>query len=330
LAEGAEGVEGAESTFYTHASGLTGMIARSPGPATVRVCPHCSGIADTVEELAMLSVDCRESVVEPAPPFSVPHTEFGAGNQMLTSEATALMLEGDATVLSDAGGHLEIAAGQSSLMRIFVVQFAILLRVFVEASDGDFAVSLADGTQLKRDKDAGDEQAPFAFAFAFPEPPMTQTVALCISAGGREVVVSRLRILYICTEYPVEAPPVDSHWPEVAARPGPFAGTYTPCDRTDIIMIPHAIVSRFQVQMLVDRTAPVPVSLVVAWYLNKSLTFHLQVVLPELENKTKLWYVLDHAVEADCVKVFYVDRLPTMRPHIVRIAVDEVLEGDEG
>jgi hypothetical protein len=66
----------------------------------------------------------------------------------------------------------------------------------------------------------------------------------------------------------------------------------------------------------------VPVSFIIACYLEDAFVVQMHVIVPELDNGKKVWYALKESVEADCAKVFYVDRLANMRPHIVRFLVE--------
>jgi hypothetical protein len=67
---------------------------------------------------------------------------------------------------------------------------------------------------------------------------------------------------------------------------------------------------------------PIPMSLIIACYCGEQLTHSQEFVLPEVEHGVKLLYFLDSAVEADVVKAFYVDRVPAVRPHVIRVSLE--------
>jgi hypothetical protein len=82
------------------------------------------------------------------------------------------------------------------------------------------------------------------------------------------------------------------------------------------------MLSKFQVEMVVDRSLQVPLSFILAAYLEGQLAFWQHYILPELENGRKIWYLLDRPVETDSVRIFYLDRLRAIRPHLIRLGLN--------
>jgi hypothetical protein len=50
--------------------------------------------------------------------------------------------------------------------------------------------------------------------------------------------------------------------------------------------------------------------------------FSQSFLIPELENGKKIWFLLDETVTTDNVKIYFIDRCPAIKPHIVRLSLD--------
>jgi hypothetical protein len=70
-------------------------------------------------------------------------------------------------------------------------------------------------------------------------------------------------------------------------------------------------IARFRLDVVTEKGKRPPLSFVFAALLEGKMLFRKHYVMPELDNGKKIWYQLDEVVEADAVKVFYVDRCTT-------------------
>jgi hypothetical protein len=76
------------------------------------------------------------------------------------------------------------------------------------------------------------------------------------------------------------------------------------------------------VELAVEKGSRPPLAFVFAAFLDGRPVFRRAYVLPELDNGKRVWYRLDSAAEADCVKIFYVERCETVRPHSVKLSFE--------
>ena len=80
-----------------------------------------------------------------------------------------------------------------------------------------------------------------------------------------------------------------------------------------------------QVEMLVEKGSTTPLSLFIALYKSNEMIANRHIILPEVTNGTKLWYVIDkEGILADTIKIFYADRFVSIRPHTIRFVIQQI------
>jgi hypothetical protein len=105
---------------------------------------------------------------------------------MSTSEATAVVLEGEPSVLWEAGGYLLLLPESSAFICFFIRRSAILLSVMVGASSEDFWVFTNDDRPLEREFPR--------MLFILPSPIVAQTVALRFATVVSAVTIRCVKI----------------------------------------------------------------------------------------------------------------------------------------
>jgi hypothetical protein len=313
-------LEGLRVVCFDHAKLLKGLITKSGDRGPFRVCPACLEIAENVAQTAEVYEEERVMAKLPLPHFVagvVTEPAVITMSQALTSEATAAIAHGEESVLWNSGGSLTIPPHEERALEFFIVQFSIVREISVYVKAGRFSLIGHDGIEM-----AGAERSDGLWVFQFAEPQITQTISVTVKALDDEVEISRIQLLYIITEFPLETPAVIANPPAVSAPVANIQAQYSSGERTVHFSFPRANVSKFQLEVVVDRNFKVPISFYFAAYADSQLVYSQPFIVPELENGKKIWYVLDEMVSADSVKIFFVDRWSAIKPHIVRLSLE--------
>ena len=160
------------------------------------------------------------------------------------------------------------------------------------------------------------------FLFAFTEQPITQRLKFTLVAGDEPAEIFQVQGLYIITEFPLENAEVMARSSPVNVKPNSLMGYYSAQKRTDLFKLPKGTLKRFQLEVVVDKAVPVPVSFIIACYLDDKFVYSEHFIMPEAPNATCLWYVLSTPTVCNCMKVFYVDRLSMIKQHTIRIHME--------
>ena len=129
-----------------------------------------------------------------------------------------------------------------------------------------------------------------------------------------------LQAFYIITKLPPEEVTLHKSDP---LKLVPLSGSYPSfnmTNRTDSIKLSKlAKVTKMLVEFVVEKSSTTPYSFYLCFYRKNQLVDSMHYVLPEVSNGTKLWYnISNDGIETDTVKVFYVDRIASIKPHVLR------------
>jgi hypothetical protein len=312
--------EMAEFVSFKQGKVLRGLIEHSAEPTFIRMCPACCEAGEHIVQMSELYEQEFTPTVGAVPAFQVGDAdpEMLVKTQTFTSDSTAVFLMGGSPVLhSREGGAIVVTPEAPRHFSMFIVQHAIMLDIWVVSDSSNFMVISRDGMAF-----AKQERGPNLFSFSFPRPEIACTLEFSIMALETAVVIRKVQLLYIITKVPWQDPNVVLAFPQVRFAVTPVIPLYNAAERTDAFRVTRMMLSKFQVEMVVDRSLPVPLSFILAAYLEGQLAFWRHYILPELENGKKIWYLLDRPVETDSVQIFYLDRLRAIRPHLIRLGLN--------
>jgi hypothetical protein len=299
---------------------LRGLIEHSAEPTLIRMCPACWEAGDHIVQMSELYQQEFTPAIGDVPVFQIgePDPEMLVKTQTFTSDSTAAFLMGGSPVLhSREGGAVVIKPEAPRRFSMFIVQHAIMLDIWAVADSSNFIIISREGIALTK-----QERGPNLFSFSFPSPEIASTLEFSIMALESVVVIRKLQLLYIITKLPCEDPNVVVAFPQVKFAVNPEIALYNAAERTDAFRLQKTTLSKFQVEIVIDKSSPVPLSFIFAAYLEGRLMFSRHYILPELENGKKIWYLLERPVETDSVKIFYLDRLRAIRPHLIKLGLD--------
>lgn len=313
---------------YRQSNVLPGMIVtldHEGNDKTIDVCRSCNDqYAINISQIALAYEEERRPINIKSPNFILPEERYDQllKNQAITSGTTSVYLEGndDQMLLSNEGGNVHIDPNSSQEFCLFLAQSAIILSMFVRASSDNFKVySLNSGEdKVETVKKAATEGM---YEFTFTDQPITQLLKFSIEAGEEGVTIKQTQIVYKTLQMPHQAPAVYKNVVNPALKTSPVTGTFDYQKRTDVFNFGHPLVHTvFNVEVQRERGVPCPLSLVVAFYLKEQFVTSVQFILPDVANGTNLWYPFKKGIEADLIRVFYIDRNQLMKPHIFRFS----------
>jgi hypothetical protein len=298
---------------------LPGLLQATDKRTRLQMCAGCSEAGEDIARIAELYQDENADVAGEVPLFETGMIDLERllTNQALTSDSSAAFLcGGDQALLRREGGKFLIAPHSVEQFVLYIIQHAIVLEIWIEADIDAFVLRGPDGVEItKREQEDG------VLSYPLPTPQIMQTVEFSLETDDAQVVIRKIQVLYIITEFPFELSPTITaapiHWKKCKA-----VGTFASVDRTDTIKFTRSRIARFRLDIITEKGKRPPLSFVFAALLEGKMVFRKHYVLPELDNGKRIWYQLDEAVEADAVKVFYLDRCPDMRPHCIRVSFE--------
>jgi hypothetical protein len=305
-----------DPAFYTQNRVLRGLLQRTPERSPLRMCARCSEIGDNLSRIADIYEEEHAPVAGALPEFAAGTGDIDwlLANQALTSDASSAFLNSGDSALLRGTARFSLPANATAKFALFIVRPAVILEIWISADRGAFTVAGADGSEIpKRGRADGGWSCPLR------EPAVSQTIAFAITASA-PLTVTHLQVLYIAGESPCGAAPAAPIAAAVGWRKSAVSGTFSAVDRTDTLKFAHALLARFMVRLAVDKGARPPLSFVFAAFLGGRPVFRRAYILPELDNGRRVWYRLDPPVEADTVKLFYIERCEAVRPHSVRLS----------
>lgn len=254
--------------------------------------------------------------------------ELCKGLQASTHEANACFLNEESSLLWLEGGSEKLSKDEERKYDMFIVQMAVVLKlvITVKSSENqqepffdvlDFHGNCLSFKKLDSPIIKGDDLA--SFEFHFDEQPITQRLKFTIRAKS-DIEMTNLQAFYIITKLPPEEVILHKSDP---LKLVPLSGSYPSfnmTNRTDSIKLSKlAKVTKMLVEFVVEKSSTTPYSFYLCFYRKNQLVDSMHYVLPEVSNGTKLWYnISNDGIETDTVKVFYVDRIASIKPHVLR------------
>jgi hypothetical protein len=202
---------------------------------------------------------------------------------------------------------------------VVVVQFAIVLEIWIRASSENFSVAIENGERLEM-QPRGDG----LFVFALPEPEIAMRIGFVIATGDTKVDVTRIQLLYQVMQFPIAKVSVVSKVPALKEPVGAIHASQKLPDRTDVFQFKLASVGQFSVEATVDRNVPQLVAFFFAGYMDEQLVFEQHFVVPEVESGKRMWFRLDAPIEVNTVKIFYVHRIPVIKRPVIGIIAEPI------
>ncbi|OHT13081.1 hypothetical protein TRFO_03518 [Tritrichomonas foetus] len=284
------------------------------------ICPKCYEKAENLSKFTENYENEYKSIEIQPPHFETAgaNDDFGEGIQCITNEATAAFLNEENSLLWHDGGSLVLQNNEEKDFLLFIVKQAIVLKIVINSTSDSFEVYDEKQNKLEMNR-LNDNQ----IEFIFNEQPITQRLKFSIKSFQNDLELNRLQVYYIGTEYPIEE--ISPHPAEHlrTTHPALVTSTYEPSSRTETLKLDReSRIKAIMVEMVVEKGVTVPLSLYIAMYKKGELAGYKHIILPEASNGSKLWYKIDKdGVLADTVKVFYADRVATMRPHNLKFVI---------
>ncbi|OHS94372.1 hypothetical protein TRFO_39457 [Tritrichomonas foetus] len=337
--------------YYAQSTVFPGMIEKSENKLGFAVCANCNQLA---ENLAKGTEEYLQTV-EP-PNKSIPHFQTGKFQlvngkiETFTTESTSAFLrfnqncknctnpttstpsltndscdsdrcncvsESCESLLWASGGSFQMRAGGIKDLEVFIVRQAVILKIRIESSSKYLTVFDGSGNQLEKSSDDPLE-------FTSHDHPITQLLKFAIRAD-EDLTLHKIQVFYVCTEFPFEDLPKSAIEPPVFPLVSVMNTQYDPNKRTEVLKLPNlAKITAVQIEMVVERGVSTPLSLCIAFYQKRQLIYSKHFVLPEVPNGAKMWYFFNNGftIEADHIRVYYLDRVASCKPHILKFVIE--------
>ena len=294
---------------------VKGLFTKADLRSSIRICADCMEFAEGVSQMTDIYVDEVKPQSVGIPHFEAgnPKTDLLQRNQAVTFDSNAVVLNDRNTIVWEQEGSVKLEANESKDFELFVVQQAIVLQFLVRSSSSKIRLT------SKGCSETPQEVEPGRYTFVFTEQPITQRLKFTVQAGDEPAEISQIQLLYIITEFPLETPELMKQTPPVTTKPNSPIGYYSAQKRTDLFKFPKGTLKRFQLEVVVDKNVPVPISFIVACYQDDTFVHAEHFIMPEAPNGSVLWYTLSQGVVCNSMKIFYVDRLTMIKQHNVRI-----------
>lgn len=261
--------------------------------------------------------------------------ELCKGLQAVTHEANAAFLNTESSLLWASSGSETIKQGEEKHYDMYIVHLAVVMKLVITAkvdrskrSTPLFEVidqhkkTLHQKEIPKSDTDTTDGYDITSFEFTFEEQPITQRLKFSIRAI-EDVHLTSIQAYYVITKFPPED--IIVHKSEKLSETG-LSNVYPSFNmnnRTDTLKLTKmSKITKMMVEFVVEKASTTPYSFYLSFYSKGQVSEVRHFILPEVANGTKLWYTIDkEGIQADTVKVFYVDRIPAIKPHILRFVL---------
>lgn len=246
-----------------------------------------------------------------------------------TTESNSAFMNMQSSLLWDKNGSEFLIKGENRFYELFIVQLAVIVKLTITISNSidvaPFEVFDEEGNPLKMDDVTHKEENTTSFDFHFAVQPITKRLKFSIKALDN-VELRKLKALYIIMKESPED--VQVHKKEQLKMPSlsnsiPY---FDNSSRTETLKLDKVSkITLMQVEMLVEKGSTTPLSLFIALYKSNEMIANRHIILPEVTNGTKLWYVIDkEGILADTIKLFYADRFVSIRPHTIRFVIQQI------
>jgi hypothetical protein len=309
-----------DPVYFEQGKTLTGLLQSTNKRTRLRMCMGCSETGEDITRITEVYQEENADIPGQLPLFELGTIDISRlrTNQALTSDGSAAFLSGGhPSLLRSEGGTFKIAPHTIEKFVLFVMHHAIILEIWIESDIDRFILKGPQGVKvMKREQEDG------LFSFPLPEPAITQILHFSVETEDETVVIRKIQVLYIVTEFPFESVPIITNFPPIGWKKCQAVHSYVSADRTDTIKFTKTKIIRFMVEVVVEKNSRPPLSFVFVAFLDGKIVFRKHYVMPELDSGKTIWYRLDETLEVDLVKIFYLDRCPVMRPHNIKVSFD--------
>lgn len=314
-----------EASYYMPSHVYPGLMVKSPdGPQTKKsfpICKDCKGQADSLVQVAETFESQYKAPQYYRAHFSVDERYPASSGKIesFTNESTAAFLHDDScySLLWPKGGSVKMKKGETKALDFFIVQQAVVKSIRIKASSSNLRIfDIDSGAELKKSISGNH------IDFSYEVQPISQRLRISIVAD-EDLELNRVRAFYVSTIFFEEN--ISVAIPETFTQTSisNIITTFDSNRRTENVKLNDAYrILAVQVEMVIEPGVHTPLSLCFALYNKDQLSYSRLVLLPEVSAGSMLWYKFDEdGVDADCIKVFYLDRSSTMKPHIFRFSI---------
>lgn len=251
--------------------------------------------------------------------------ELCKGLQASTHEANAAFTNVDSSLLWPNGGSEKLIKGEEKKYDLYIVHLAVVIKLVIKQSNKSevplFDVfDFNDKKLLFKKVTPNTEENIELFEFLFDEQPITQRLKFKIKAN-ENVELTNLQAFYIITKFPPEEVKVHKSEKLTEIIPSNIYPTFNMNNRTDTLKLKKVSkIAKMMVEIVIEKSSTTPYSFYLSFYEKNNVVDVKHFILPEVANGTKLWYNLD-GIQADTIKAFYVDRIPAIKPHVLRFTL---------
>ena len=303
--------------YFKNSSSLPGLIVKSSTrEGSFQICPKCKDAAENIAQITQAYEEEMKLIELPVPHFTPGQINQDSLErvQAITNEATSSFLNCESSLLWSSGGSEKFQQDEEKEFDMFIFQQAIVLKLVAYATSDNFDIIDSSGNKLEQNRINENE-----IEFLFSEQPITQRLKFTIKAR-EELEITRLYASYIITEFPLEYPQVHK---KESLKFIPFSfitAFYDVNTRTETFKIDRlAKVFTVLIEMVIEKGVPAPLSVYICLYKQNEFVDYRHLILPEVPHGSKLWYPISkEGIQADMIKVFYADRIPSLRPHVIK------------
>lgn len=314
-----------DSFYYMPSSIYPGLLVNSPNGANAKrafpVCRDCRAQADNIVQITKELESHYTAPTYYRAHFSIEEKYHASSSKIesFTNEATSALVVNDTNypLLWSKGGSIWMKKGEIRRFHLFIVQQAVVKSIRIKASSSNLSVFDDEtGAELEKTVDKNH------IDFNYKEQPITQLLRFTIRAD-EDIEINRVRAFYISTIFFNEDVPVAQ---QESFKPTSISNLTTAFDantRTDTAKMSQSYrILAVQVEMFIEPGVHTPLSLCFALYEKDQLVYSRLVLLPEVPLGSTLWYNFDEeGVDADCIKIFYLDRSSSMKPHLFKFSI---------
>ena len=295
-----------------------GLVMKSSEKSQIRICKSCQG---RIESIALTSEKFERDYQPTSKGIPVfrrvaQDPELFQKSMVLSGDSSAIVVEDTTGCVWTPGKTVTLPPNSSRNITILICQPAIVLESHFYVNNGTDLSVTDKSTSLEKANSDGK------LIFRYHDHPVTQIIELTLETGATPVDVNDIRILYIPSEPPVVAQSFAKPIAPLGLRANAVKSAFDASSRTTTFEFHTSKICKFQVTIASNSASPTPQSFILACYKANNIEYSETIVLPELESGKKLWFCLSKPVVCDRVCVFFIDRQPSIQPHVVSLVFE--------
>ena len=317
-------------TYFCSSPEVPGLIIKDSGNSSVSetrfpVCQKCLSLAEQLSNKTNNYISKFGKEIEEFLPEFKNYNVFSINKgkiETYSCDTTAAFLNNgnDNTLIWPEGGICNIYKDQIHTFELFILQPAIILKITVESTSYNFNIFGENGQEIPN-----VHQNPFEYEFR--EHPIGQKIKFSIRAN-EDIVLKMLHVYYISTEYPFDSNKYmpNNKKPITQKIPSNYlTSLFDLSKRTEVFMLTSkSKVEAVQIEYVIENGISTPLSLCFAFYNKGDLLSSKNIVIPQAPLGSKIWINFAENTVADNIRVFYLDRVPTLKPHILKFLVQKI------